>query len=73
MDKLLRFVKDNLSVSDAELEFTAEQMDKYRCPLFVANGSLYDRIIDLVDEYYADADLVPILDDNDFEHIFYNL
>lgn len=73
MDKLLRFVKDNLTVSDAELEFTAEQMYKYRCPLSVANGSLYDRIIDLVDEYYADANLAPILDDNDFEHIFYNL
>lgn len=73
MDKLLRFVRDNLSVSDAELEFTAELMDKYRYPLFVANVSLYDRILDLVDEYYDDADLVPILDDNDFEHIFHNL
>ena len=73
MDKLLRFVKDNLSVSDAELEFTAEKMDKYRCPLSVANESLYDRIIDLVDEYYADADLVPLFDDNDIEGIFYNL
>lgn len=73
MDKLLRFVKDNLSVSDAELEFTAEQMDKYRCPLFVANGSLYDKIYELMNEYYADADLVPFFDDNDIEYIFHNL
>ena len=73
MDKLLRFVKDNLSVSDAELEFTAEQMDKYRCPLSMVNGSLYNKIDELMSEYYADADLVPFFDDNDIEGIFYNL
>lgn len=73
MDKLVKYIKDNISVSDAELEYTIEKMDIYRCPLSLVNESLYEEILDLCAEYSVATNQAFELDDSDIEDILYQL
>lgn len=73
MKKLIEYVRKNLDVSDAELAFTAEKMEQYRCPLSCANPSLYDRIYELAEEYFADVEPLNFFDECEIEEIFAKL
>jgi len=74
MDKnLIKYVKENLNASDAELEFTSERMSEWRIPLDSANPSLHDRIFDLIEEYIEENEVELDLGDVDVEEIFYEL
>lgn len=73
MKKLIEYVRKNLDVSDAELAFTDEKMEQYRCPLSCANPSLYDRICELVEEYVSDVEPLDDLDEDEIEEIFAKL
>lgn len=73
MDKLVKYIKENISVSDAELEYTFEKMDIYRCPLSLVNEALYEEILDLCAEYSAETNQSFGLDDSDIEDILYQL
>ena len=70
---LIKYVKENLNASDAEIGFTSERMWEWRVPLDSANPSLHDRIVDLVEEYIEENEVELNLDDVDIEEIFYEL
>lgn len=70
MKKLISYVRKNLDVSDAELAFTDEKMEQYRCPLSCANPSLYDRIAELVEEYFSDVEPLNFFDEYEIEEIY---
>mgnify|MGYP006976609998 CR=1 FL=1 len=73
MDKLVKYIKENISVSDAELEYTIEKMSIYRCPISLVNTTLYEEILDLCAEYSAETNQAFELDDSDIEDILYQL
>ena len=73
MEKLVKYIKDHISVSDAELKYTFEKMDIYRCPISLVNTTLYEEILDLCAEYSAETNQAFELDDSDIEDILYQL
>jgi hypothetical protein len=73
MDKLVKYIKGNISVSDAELEYTIEKMTTFRCPISLVNTTLYENILDLCAEYSAETNQAFELDDSDIEDILYQL
>jgi hypothetical protein len=70
---LIKYVKENLNASDAEIEFTSERMWEWRVPLDSANPSLRDRICDLVEEFAEENEGKLNPDDVDIEELFYEL
>lgn len=70
---LIKYVKENLNASDAEIGFTSARMWEWRVPLDSVNPSLHDRIFDLVEEYIEENEVELNLDDVDIEEIFYEL
>ena len=55
--ELLAFVRNN--VDERRMTIAFEQIDKMRCPLSMAEPTLYDNIIDLVDEWCMDNAIDP--------------
>ena len=52
------YVRDNVEDYEIRLSLTLKQMDKMRCPFWMADdGRLYDEIVDAISEWCDDNDV----------------
>lgn len=70
---LIKYVKENLNASDAEIEYTIEEMVYCRIPCSVANEDLYDRICGLIDEYAEENGIKVDYEWSDIDEIIWEL
>lgn len=55
INKAIKFVREN--IDNSSIIDAWGKIDKFRCPLDMANPQLYDDIYDLMEEYGMDNDL----------------
>lgn len=62
------FVRNNVEDFEVRLQLALKRMDRMRCPLSMADGMLYDEIIDAVEEWCDDNE-VSLEYDEDWDEI----
>ena len=73
-DELIEYIKSNIADFDDKISEAWESLDKYRCPLIMADNGLYDEIADLIQDYADDNGLSEEwIDDIDVEELFNEL
>lgn len=73
-DELIEYIKSNIADFDDKISKAWELLDKYRCPLRMADNGLYDEIANLIQDYADDNDLSEEWIDNiDVEELFIEL
>lgn len=65
---LAAFVRNNIEDYEIRLQLALKRMDRMRCPLRMADGELYDEIVDAISEWFEDNE-ISIDYDFDFEEI----
>ena len=66
--EIAAFVRNNIEDFEVRLQLALKRMDRMRCPLSMADGMLYDEIVDAVEEWCDDND-VSLEYDEDFNEI----
>lgn len=56
-EDFIRYCNENWDVPYYEVEKALDVMDKFRCPLGMANNIIVDRIRDLADDFETDNNL----------------
>lgn len=62
------FVRNNVEDFEVRLQLALKRMDRMRCPLSMADGMLYDEIVDAIEEWCDDNE-VSLEYDEDFNDI----
>ena len=62
------FVRHNIEDFEVRLQLALKRMDRMRCPLSMADGMLYDEIVDAIEEWCDDNE-VSLEYDEDFNEI----
>lgn len=62
------YVRNNVEDYEVRLQLALKRMDRMRCPLRMADGVLYDEIVDSIDEWCEDNE-ISIEYDFDFEEL----
>ena len=72
---LIKYISANRSCGDAEMSAAWERMDRWRCPLQMADATIYDNILDLMQEWCSDndRDFDDVFEEVDIEDIFIQL
>lgn len=71
MDKkkeIAAFVRNNIEDFEERLQLALKRMDRMRCPLRMADGILYDEIVDSIDEWCNDNE-VSLEFDEDWDEL----
>ena len=56
--ELAAYVRNNIEDYEIRLQLTLKQMDKMRCPFWMADdGRLYDEIVSAIDEWCEDNEI----------------
>ena len=72
--KVIEYVRENKTWSEAEEQVALERIDRWRCPLDHAYPSISDEISELMCEYGVENDLPEDwCEDFDAEDIFWKL
>lgn len=67
--EIAAYVRDNVEDYEIRLRLTLKQMDKMRCPFWMADdGRLYDEIVDAISEWCEDND-ISVEFDEDWEDL----
>ena len=51
------FVRNDIEDFEVRLQLALKRMDRMRCPLSMADGMLYDEIVDSIEEWCWDNDV----------------
>ena len=72
---LIKYISANRSFDDAEMSAAWKRMDRWRCPLQTADATIYDNILDLMQEWRSDndRDFDDVFEEVDIEDIFIQL
>ena len=63
--EIAAYVRDNVEDYEIRLRLTLKQMDKMRCPFWMADdGRLYDEIVDAISEWCEDNDISVEFDED---------
>lgn len=67
--EIAAYVRDHIEDYEIRLQLTLKQMDKMRCPFWMADdGRLYDEIVDAISEWCDDNE-VSVEFDEDWEDL----
>ena len=66
--EIAAFVRDNIEDYEERLQLALKRMDRMRCPLRMADGSLYDEIVDAISEWCDDNE-VSLEFDEDWDEL----
>ena len=67
--ELAAYVRDNIEDYEVRLQLTLKQMDKMRCPFWMADdGRLYDEIVSAIEEWCEDNE-VSLEFDEDWDEL----
>lgn len=62
------FVRNNIEDFEVRLQLALKRMDRMRCPFRMADGMLYDEIVDAIEEWCDDNE-VSLEYDEDWDEI----
>ena len=62
------YVRNNIEDYEVRLQLALKKMDRMRCPLRMADESLFDEIVDAICEWFDDNE-ISIEYDFDFEEL----
>ena len=62
------FVRHNIEDFEVRLQLALKRMDRMRCPLSMADGMLYDEIVDAIEEWCDDNE-VSLEFDEDWDEL----
>lgn len=57
INELAAYVRNNIEDYEERLQLALKRMDLMRCPLRMADGSLYDEIVDAISEWCDDNEV----------------
>lgn len=66
--EIAAFVRNNIEDFEVRLQLALKRMDRMRCPLSMADGMLYDEIVDAVEEWCDDNE-VSLEYDEDWDEL----
>ena len=69
LHELYRYCKEHIYRFDDKESLALDEIDQWRCPLDMADESLYNEMMDAIGDYCEDHDLNP--DDYDVEDVFW--
>lgn len=69
LQPVAEYVSANVEDYFEKVTYALGRMDRFRCPLYLADRALYIEIMDAVDDYCQDNDLDP--DEIDIEEIIF--
>lgn len=64
--EIAAYVRNNVEFFEERLQLALNKMERMRCPLRMADDSLYDEIVDAIEEWFDDNE-ISIDYDFDFE------
>ena len=66
--ELAAFVRNNVEDFEVRLQLALKRMDRMRCPFRMADGMLYDEIVDAIEEWCDDNE-VSLEYDEDWDEV----
>lgn len=66
--EIAAFVRNNVEDFEVRLQLALKRMDRMRCPFRMADGMLYDEIVDAIEEWCDDNE-VSLEYDEDWDEI----
>lgn len=69
--ELAEYMANNIEDFEVRVQIALKRIDRNRCPLQMADYSLYSEMVDLVEEWANDNDFEDI-DEIDIESILFN-
>lgn len=72
IEEIARYCAENIEDYELRVQVALGIIDRMRCPLYMADASLYDRMYDLAQEWCDDHEIsVDFFDDIDVEDILF--
>ena len=73
LKEIAQYCAENISHYEERVQIALDYMDECRCPLYMADGRLYDEIIELATEWCEDHEIsIDFFDDIDAEEILFS-